>query len=229
MPLHRVPDKTPSTRRNGPVWSRLFAERHNFELRSFAVGGATTDNDFIQGTLVSTTVLHFVLWYIHTAKTSFPSLQGTDDSIPVPSVKVQVTQSLTKNVPRTLDLYAIVIGSNDFLQSDTPVSGTDVANLVEKRVSQLYKAGTLLWANGATTPCPSLTPFHFLSHPCRRKTSSSSFTTRLQHRTLRAKSASRGETLDHPIHGRPASRPFECCQKMESSHTHRNGRHIRCL
>lgn len=70
--------------------------------------------------------------------------QGQDNSILVPSVKDQVATSLAANVPRTLDIYAIFVGSNDFLMSEKGTSGADVASLIEKRVSQLYKAGTYI-------------------------------------------------------------------------------------
>lgn len=74
-------------------------------------------------------------------------LQGQHNSIPVPSVKDQVTSSLANRVPRTLDVYAIFIGANDAINTVTigqPLSGLEVAALIEKRVSQLYKAGELV-------------------------------------------------------------------------------------
>lgn len=65
-----------------------------------------------------------------------------------------MTEALAYKVPRTLDVYAIFVGSNDAINaiaSGQELNGAEVAALtkkgaevaasIEKRVSQLYKAG----------------------------------------------------------------------------------------
>ncbi|KAK9899355.1 carbohydrate esterase family 16 protein [Cystobasidium minutum MCA 4210] len=130
---------------NGPVWSRLLAQKHNFELMSYAIGGATVDNDVVPGVL------------------------REDNSLLVPSVKDQVTQALAYKVPRTLDVYILFAGANDAVNAlalNKLLSGTEVAALIEKRVSQLYKAGAkrVLLAtlpNFAATPNAKKQPVQF--------------------------------------------------------------------
>lgn len=70
-------------------------------------------------------------------------------------MKDQVTQALAYKVPRTLDVYILFAGANDAVNAlalNKLLSGTEVAALIEKRVSQLYKAGMSLVPSEHSTP-----------------------------------------------------------------------------
>lgn len=102
---------------NGPVWPQLIAKENHLNLHDFAVGGATSDNDVVQG------------------------YTGPDSTIPVPSAQDQIDIFLRKNpVLQDSDIFVVFIGANDAFFSEN-VTGSQIAGLVADQVAQLYNSG----------------------------------------------------------------------------------------
>lgn len=38
---------------DGPIWAQLLADERSYDLHTYAIGGATSDNSLVQGFLVS--------------------------------------------------------------------------------------------------------------------------------------------------------------------------------